>query len=174
MSLIGPHFNRKTVACPDFFKSGFTEALTRVCVFHWFLIPDRSESIAREAIRSVTHLVLAHRRGPSSAKPSLFEPKEQTAWGWPGSFRLGFWGIQIFAERVLKSSASAGRSHNVAPNSPLRRVPKTFSAEPCSFNVKKRWLASPHRRGALAYGLQPDEDSRRGRIASKPTCVASK
>jgi hypothetical protein len=77
----------------------------------------------------------------------------------PGSLRLGFFGHRF--------SISAAASRQAAPTAQtitqpaVWRIPKTFSAGPCSFSSQEFWFAKPR------LHVQPLCDSRHGRIAFK-------
>jgi hypothetical protein len=116
---------------------------------------------ALEAIRSVTHLVLALRGGQCSGTLLSNRKERDGTMPGPDSLRLGFLGHRSFTTAV--ASVASRHGTGLAPNPGYSRIQKTFSAGPCSFNTRELWF--PGR--LVAAGVQPVSDSRHGRIACK-------
>ena len=129
--------------------------------FSFLLIPHPPRRpLPGEAIRSVTHLVLAPWSQFFWTQFSDRKERAGIAPG-PGSLRPGFLGHRSFtpAAPFLASRVRTGS----APKGGYPALQKTFSAGPCSFSSKEFWFP-----GSLAAsGVQPVLDSRHGRITCK-------
>ena len=118
-----------------------------------------------EAIRSVSHLVLARDELMSRLNHNS-NGKERTGRLLPGSLRLGFFGQPLYYHtRWFWQARSPARRP-----SRHRRDQKTFSAGPRSFNSKELWFPG----SVTASGVQPVADSRHGRIACKVSLSCTK
>jgi hypothetical protein len=92
---------------------------------------------------------------------SNFEPKGVDRMNpAPASLRLGFVGQRLFTPAASVWQAALALALRPIP---VLRDQKTFSAGPCSFNVKELWFP----KGLSVSRVQPVADSRPGRIACK-------
>jgi hypothetical protein len=161
--------NRKNVIRPGFFLYRFCcgcKAPSRPRPEPAFSLVLDSVSVSvshcpTEAIRSVTHLVLA--LGGQRSATNYSNRKERAERLLPGSLRLGFLGQQPFTLRPRAWQAAVALAWRPIPVPP--GIQKTFSAGPCSFSTKELWFPA----SVCAPVVQPVFDSRHGRITCKTT-----
>ena len=164
--------NRKSVV-----RSGYSLPVTprlqnvlpgpiRTCVFSRLdSVSARPGHCPTEAIRSVTHLVLA--LGGHGLPTSNSNRKERAGRLLPGSLRLGFLGHQSStpAAPSLASRSGTGLAPNPGiPGSRKLSVPGRVHSEPESCGFRRKGLRL----------VQPVVDSRHGRIACKTVLPLSK
>jgi len=116
--------------------------------FRWFGFRiGPGEPLLTEAIRSVTHLVLALGRGQFDGT-SISNRKERArnCFPGPGSFRLGFLGHQSFSSAAPFWQAAESLASRPIPIP--SGIQKTFSAGPCSFTTLELWFPGSARRAA--------------------------